>query len=90
MEVTQVTIYPFDTSKIGGRVRAVADVVIDDVILIKDIKIIQAKTGGLFLSFPKKRSSTGSFVEIVQILDKDFSEKIRRVVIDKYKELLNI
>lgn len=90
MKITQVNIYPFDTGKIGGRVRAVAEVVIDDTIMIKDIKIVQAKTGGLFLSFPKKRSSSGSFVDIVQLLDKEFAEKVRRVVIDKYKEMFTI
>lgn len=90
MEITQVKIYPFDTGKIGGNVRAVAEIVIDDVLLIKDIKIVQSKTGGLFLSFPKKRSSTGNFVEIVQLLDKDLSERIRRVIIDKYKEIMQI
>lgn len=88
MEITDIKIYPFDTGKIGGRVRAVAEVTIDNILLIKDIKIVQSKTGGLFLSFPKKKSSSGNFVEIVQIIDKEFSEKIRRVVIDSYKDML--
>lgn len=90
MEITDITIYPFDTGKLGGRVRAVAEIVIDGKILIKDIKIVQSKTGGLFLSFPKKRSSSGNFVDIVQIMDKDFSEKIRRKIIDEYKKVFNI
>lgn len=90
MKVTQVNIYPFDTAKIGGRVRAVADIVIDDVLLIKDIKIVQSKTGGLFLSFPKKRSQSGKFVDIVQPVDKDLLESIRRAIIDKYKETMQI
>lgn len=90
MKITEVRVYPFDTSKIGGRVRAVAEVIIDDILLIKDIKIVQSKTGGLFLSFPKKRSSSGKFVDIVQPLDKDFSESIRRAVVDKYKEMMQI
>ncbi|MCX7761134.1 MAG: SpoVG family protein [Hydrogenothermaceae bacterium] len=90
MKITEVRVYPFDTGKIGGRVRAVAEVIIDDILLIKDIKIVQSKTGGLFLSFPKKRSSSGKFVDIVQPLDKDFSESIRRAVVDKYKEMMQI
>ncbi|MEZ0324215.1 MAG: SpoVG family protein [Hydrogenothermaceae bacterium] len=90
MKITEVKVYPFDTGKIGGRVRAVAEVVIDDILLIKDIKIVQSKTGGLFLSFPKKRSSSGKFIDIIQPLDKDFSEMIRRAVVDKYKEMMQI
>lgn len=90
MEITHIKIYPFDTGKIGGRVRAVAEIVLDDTLLIKDIKIVQSKAGGLFLSFPKRKSSTGNFVDIVQLLDRDFSERVRRVIIDKYKEMIQI
>jgi len=39
MEITDVKIYPFDTSRIGGRVRAVAEIVIDDQLMIKGIKL---------------------------------------------------
>jgi len=89
MEITEVKIYPFDTGNLGGRVRAVADIVIDDVLLIKGIKIVESKHGGLFLSFPKKATSQNSFVDIVKPLSNEFNEKIRRVVIDKYKEIMN-
>ncbi|WP_297454706.1 SpoVG family protein [Persephonella sp.] len=90
MEITDVKIYPFDTSRIGGRVRAVADITIDDVLVIKGIKVIESKHGGLFISFPKKVSSKGTYVDIVQSLDNEFTEKVRRAVIDRYKELMKI
>lgn len=32
MKITDVRIYPFDTGRIGGRVRAVAEIVIDDIL----------------------------------------------------------
>ncbi|WP_029520133.1 SpoVG family protein [Persephonella sp. IF05-L8] len=90
MEITDVKIYPFDTSRIGGRVRAVADITIDDILVIKGIKVIETKHGGLFISFPKKVSSKGTYVDIVQSLDNEFTEKVRRAIIDRYKELMNI
>ena len=90
MEITDVKIYPFDTSRIGGRVRAVADITIDDVLVIKGIKVIESKHGGLFISFPKKVSSKGTYVDIVQSLDNEFTEKVRRVIVDRYKELMKI
>lgn len=90
MKITDVKIYPFDTGRIGGRVRAVAEIVIDDVILIRDIKVIESKHGGLFINFPKKRSSTNKFFDIVEPLSKEFAEQVRRAVVDKYKELMNI
>ena len=90
MEITEVKIYPFDTSRIGGRVRAVADITIDNVLVIKGIKVVESKHGGLFISFPKKASSKGTYVDIVQSLDNEFTEKVRRAVVDKYKELMGI
>jgi len=90
MEITEVKIYPFDTSRIGGRVRAVADITIDDVLVIKGIKVVESKHGGLFISFPKKASSKGTYVDIVQSLDNEFTEKVRRAVVDRYKQLMGL
>ncbi len=89
MKITYVNIYPFNTGRIGGRVRAIAEVIVEDVIVIRDIKVIENKHGGLFLSFPKKRVS-GKYVDIVDIISKEFAENIRRAVVDKYKEMINI
>ncbi len=90
MEITDVKIYPFDTSRIGGRVRAVAEIVIDDQLMIKGIKLVESKHGGLFISFPKKQSSKGKFVDIIQPISPEFQEQVRRVIVDKYKEMMNI
>lgn len=90
MKITDVKIYPFDTGRIGGRVRAVAEVIIDDILLIRDIKVIESKHGGLFINFPKKKSSSNRFLEIVEPLSKEFAEEVRRAVVDKYKEMMNI
>ena len=90
MQVTDVKLYPFDTSSIGGRVRAVADVTIDNMFIIKGIKLVEAKHGGLFISFPKKSTSKGDFVDIIQPLDNTFTEILRRAVVDKYKEMMGI
>ncbi|NPA13433.1 MAG: stage V sporulation protein G [Aquificae bacterium] len=90
MKITDVKIYPFDTSRIGGRVRAVADIVIEDTLVIKGIKLIETKHGGLFISFPKKVSSKGVYVDIIQSLDNQFTEQVRRAIVDKYKEVMGI
>jgi stage V sporulation protein G len=90
MKITDVKLYPFDTSSIGGRVRAVADVVVDDMFVIKGVKLVESKHGGLFVSFPKKATSKGEFVDIIQPLDSSFTEMVRRAVVDKYKEVMGI
>ncbi len=83
IEVTEVRIYPFDTSGIGGNVKAVANIKLNGVILIKDIKIVEANNG-LFIQFPSRKTRSGEFTPIVDILNKDLYLHIRRAVIDEY------
>ena len=87
LEVTDVKIYPFDTSGIGGNVKAVATVRINDVLEIKDIKVIYSNKG-YFIQMPSKRSRTGEFVPIVNPLSKELYLHIRRKVLDEYKRIM--
>ncbi|WP_456437149.1 septation protein SpoVG family protein [Desulfurobacterium sp.] len=85
MEVTDVRIYPFDTSGIGGNVKAVAEVVINGILKIKDIKIIESNKG-FFIQMPTRKSKSGEFVPVVETIDKNLYLHIRRKILDKFKE----
>ena len=74
LKITDVKIYPFDTSSIGGRIRAIADITIEDTFVIKGIKLVQNRYGGYFIDFPKKSTSQGKFIDIIEPLDKRFTE----------------
>ncbi len=87
LEVTNVKIYPFDTSTIGGNVKAVATVVINDVLEIKDIKIVHSNNG-YFIQMPTKKTKSGDFIPIVSPLNKDLYLHIRRKVLDEFKEAM--
>ncbi|RUM90248.1 MAG: SpoVG family protein [Thermovibrio sp.] len=87
LEVTEVKIYPFDTSGIGGNVKAVATVKINNILEIKDIKVIYSNKG-YFIQMPSKRSRTGEFVPIVNPLSKELYLHIRRKVLDEYKRIM--
>ena len=85
MEVTDVRIYPFDTSSIGGNVKAVAEVTINGVLKIKDIKIVESNNG-YFVQMPTRKTRNGEFVAVVEIENKDLYAHIRRKVLDKFEE----
>jgi len=87
LEVTDVKIYPFDTTGIGGNIKAVATVRINDVLEIRDIKIIYSNKG-YFIQMPSKKSRTGEFVPIVNPLEKELYLHIRRKVLDEYKRIM--
>jgi stage V sporulation protein G len=84
IEVTEVKIYPFDTTGIGGNVKAVASIKLNDILEIKDIKIVYSNNG-YFIQMPSKKTRTGEFVPIVNPLNKDLYLHIRRKILDAYK-----
>lgn len=87
LEVTDVKIYPFDTTGIGGNIKAVATIRINDILEIKDIKIIYSNRG-YFIQMPSKKSRSGEFVAIVNPIDKELYLHIRRKVLDEYKRIM--
>ena len=87
IEVTEVKIYPFDTTGIGGNVKAVASIKLNDILEIKDIKIVYSNNG-YFIQMPLKKTRTGEFVPIVNPLNKDLYLHIRRKILDAYKSTM--
>jgi len=87
LEVTEVKIYPFDTTGVGGNVKAVANIKINGILEIKDIKIIYSNKG-YFIQMPSKKSRNGEFVPIVNPLEKELYLHIRRKILDEYKRIM--
>jgi stage V sporulation protein G len=55
MQITEVTIRPTN----DGVVSAYVDIVFDNCLMVRDIKVIQGPTG-LFVSFPAKKQRDGT------------------------------
>lgn len=87
MKVELVNFYPFEVSSKRPRILAYADVRLDGKILIRGIRLYEAKNGGLFIVMPE--FSPESRRAIVEIEDRELLEKIRRVVVDRYRESLS-
>ncbi|MCS7261927.1 MAG: hypothetical protein N3C13_02460 [Aquificaceae bacterium] len=83
MNVELVEFYPFEVSARRPRLLGYADVRVEK-ILIRGVKLYESRHGGYFISMPdynpeKKRA-------LVEIEDRELLEKIRRLVVDYYKE----
>ena len=61
MKITEIKIYPFDLGSSQSSLRAYADVVLDDLLVIKGFKILAAKSGGLFIGMPSKKGKDGKY-----------------------------
>lgn len=85
MKVELVNFYPFEVSTRRPRLVAYADIRLDQKILVRGVKLYEAKNGGLFISMPEFNPETKR--AIVEVEDRELLEKIRRLIVDHYKSL---
>jgi stage V sporulation protein G len=85
MEITSIKIIPFDTGTRGGKIRAVADVEFDNVLLVKGIRVLEGASGGLFLGMPSIRKRDGTYRDMVVLTEKSFSDDFRHQIIEAYR-----
>ncbi len=88
MKVELINFYPFEVSTRRPRLLAYADVRIDGKILIRGIRLYEAKNGGYFISMPEYNPDTKRAT--VEVEDKELLEKIRRMIVDHYKGLISM
>ena len=86
MNVTSVKIYPFDAGISQGSLRAYADVVLDDSVLIKGFRILALKSGGLFIGMPSKKGKNGKYYDQVEFKTAALKSLLRNQILDAYKE----
>ena len=69
------------------RFKAVTDIIIEDSILVRDIKLISmtGKDDKLFIAMPSKKMSTGEYKDFCHPTVVNCREKIENVVVDYYK-----
>jgi stage V sporulation protein G len=87
LEVELLKFYPFEVSTKRPRLLGYADVKIDEII-IRGIKLFEAKNGGLFIQLPAINQG-GKDYPVVEIKSKVLLDRIRRKVVDYYKALEN-
>lgn len=85
IEISQVRIYPFETSSFGGHTRAYADIVIGGCLIVKGLRVVEAAGGGLFVAFPAQRARDGRYHDLVVPLNAETREYIRTMVIEAFK-----
>ena len=69
----------------SNRILARVDIVINNFIVITNIRIVQGNNN-LFVSMPQKKSLTGEYYNIVYFLEGKIKEKIDNIILNKYFE----
>lgn len=84
MEITEVRI---NLNK-GGKVRAFAQIVLDDVFLVGDIRILEGKEGTVYVTMPSRRLRNGSFRDIAHPLNTEFRRQLDDLILAEYRRVL--
>lgn len=84
MNITQVKVKKVEE---GGapRLKAYAEITIDNCFVVHDIKVIQGDSG-LFLAMPSRREKDGQFRDIAHPINRETRELIQKSVLDEYNK----
>ena len=83
MKVTTVNVKKIE--KENSRMKGIAEILIDDMIAIHDIRIILGDNG-LFVAMPSRKTSTGEFKDIAHPINHDTRKELEQFVIKAYEE----
>lgn len=83
MNITDVKVFLRESNQL----KAFVNMVIDDAFIIRNIKVIEGDNG-LFVAMPSRRVSSGEYRDIAHPINTETRNMIERVIIEKYKEVL--
>ena len=81
MKVTEVRISPAK----GGKIRAFASIVVDDCVIITDLRVIEGREKQLFVTMPARKARNGQMRDIAHPLNRETREAIDERVIEEYQ-----
>lgn len=84
MEITEVRI---NLNK-GGKVRAFAQIVIDECFLLGDIRVLDGKDGITTVAMPSRRLRNGSFRDIAHPLNQETRRKLEEAILNEFNRVL--
>ena len=86
MDITEVRVFPVNNEE---RLKAYATITVDNVFLIRDLRVINGNTG-LFVAMPSRKMKDGTFKDIAHPLNSETRQMIEKKVLAAYEsELAN-
>jgi len=80
MNITKVTLRPVSMNKVC----AIASIVIDDVFVVHDLRVVNGDKG-LFVAMPSRKLPNGDFRDICHPINTDTRTSIQQAVLDQFQ-----
>ncbi len=74
----------------GSNLKAYADIVVDEQVLIKSVRVINSDSNGLFVSMPKQKAKDDKWYDTVKLLDDISKEELQIIVLEAYNDQFNV
>jgi stage V sporulation protein G len=75
------------TFKDNGKLKAVANLIIDEGFIIKNVRLVNGAKG-LFVSMPSCKIKDGSYAEICHPIQSNVREQIEKSVLEAYQAVI--
>ena len=83
MKVTSVNVKKIE--KENSRMKGIAEILLDDMIAIHDIRIISGDNG-LFIAMPSRKTPTGDYRDIVHPISQEARDIIEKAIVEEYNK----
>ena len=83
MKVTSVKVKKIE--KENSRMKGIAEILLDDMIAIHDIRIISGDNG-LFVAMPSRKTPTGDYRDIVHQISQEARDIIEKAIVEEYNK----
>lgn len=81
MKITEVKVFPVNEE----RLKAYVTITIDDVFVVRDLKIIKGNEG-LFVAMPSKKRKDGQFKDIAHPLNQETRNEIEDAIFEAFEK----
>lgn len=75
----------YKVEKEESTLKAFVDIKVSDVVLIKGIRVLAKKDGGLFAAMPSNQANDGKYYETVKFLTPEGNKELQEVVLAAYE-----
>ena len=69
----------------GKSLKAFVDIRINDIVLIKGVRVVAKKDGGVFASMPSQKSDDGKYYPLVRFLSTEANSEFQQVILQAYQ-----
>ena len=83
MKITEVRV----SLREDAKLKAFANITLDDSFVIRGLKIIEGKTG-TFVAMPSRRRKDGEYQDIAHPINNEARAEMERIILDEYRREL--